>query len=1361
MADPLQQLRDVGAFLGDAVNWSRRNLPPVLNLDPIGALGLKAAELAKIAGAPETGQDIERASNIVSGQMAQTATDIVSAPTALYTLANAGVNAARPRTFDEIIAGTKDYGKPQLPGAEGALDITNKINTVGTALGERVANEPVDLQVLKPIKNISSDPLGNSAQLVGSLARIAGGLVPAPEAAVIKIGQLGKQMETGVKLIDAVTKNSAKALEFITPITFTPTKAGYAANAVAGAGITAGLEAILGDEPKVEQAVAETNEKTAAAYQGAKDVKNRQIVQAGMLPFEDWKDNAAVAAGIGGATVGALLLRRGMSAANIVTKPSTAIDAVFSDRLAPLRGTLEQIDPSTAKHFDAFSSRHSVDGSISTAVEHNFDSGRLPDAQVSQLGPVQPLQVTPHRVVVDKFNALPDPQKQQFSNLMNYATELDNRIDNLIQLYPQLDRYLKVRNPTTGEWDYDWNRLRGVVRSTAPGNTDDAIAVNLGGFAQGKGVKTVDLLKEIDTARSVPELAAMEKMLRGDYSTLTKYIENLGLRTADEADKFRKANINYSPTERDYGTNLWQRTRDAGSGRIDDMGDPITQRAQYLQTVISQAMKNQTRTYWMQYMWNARNQGDTLAKQLIERRATDVEASVDPKTNMIRVRHKDGKTNEYNADDVVSWRDDKGRSHVDFISDPLVRAALRQESPYAVNQAMYLMDKMRRWQQFWQTGPGTLVNTAFAPKSAAMTAFFGAIKKPNEVVGGPLDRALRYASGDKLYFPKGIPDLSNVLDVPQAIVSDTLSAIAHGIHNTMERSLTQNGAFSKMLGPGFARLVSDTSKQIWEDSVRFKMSDLGISHSAPLTDRAEYSNFMRNVAQQKSMLGATGEALKSVLHVLDQAHNIVSASPISAMVRNNMKRLTSDDLTKYAREYAADPGKRALAPSAFKNNKGMYGLSSALHMANTTLPYANVTIQAMADFARQLKKNPVPILAGTAIGVGLPTMMETGWNVSLGPEYTNYQYNVRTAQQQAQNLYFGVPGLPPEQGIEYPIDPFYRPFKVAIGTMVGAAFGLFDGSIFKPHNDIVKMRMQEIAMPRFQQAMKEAGSMSVGIQMPLPLEAGIAASGYIPGEISPFKSPFRKPSEHRLSGFDDERTSRYVNDNIFGIQLDRTFDEINRVIFGSFGDQIAESLRTFSRTSDAGAPISEAAQDVAQRETMRLKDGAKMFNGLLWTQSPKLSPYGVESTILHEKRTGIRNLTEALNEAQRVGMSGSRSRPGEPLMGSQQSMPADPVILQIAQQASILNRQLDKAFMAPMKAIQDQVVSIESSVKYSPKTQRQLLNELNSRLNDYQAAALSQIQLFEHQISLGLGRKVRLDQIRLEKGIDQFPPLNN
>ena len=127
MADPLQQLRDVGAFLGDAVNWSRRNLPPGLNLDPIGALGLKAAELAKIAGAPETGQDIERASNIVSGQMAQTSTDIVSAPTALYTLANAGVNAARPRTFDEIIAGTKDYGKPQLPGAEGALDITNKI----------------------------------------------------------------------------------------------------------------------------------------------------------------------------------------------------------------------------------------------------------------------------------------------------------------------------------------------------------------------------------------------------------------------------------------------------------------------------------------------------------------------------------------------------------------------------------------------------------------------------------------------------------------------------------------------------------------------------------------------------------------------------------------------------------------------------------------------------------------------------------------------------------------------------------------------------------------------------------------------------------------------------------------------------------------------------------------------------------------------------------------------------------------------------------------------------------------------------------------------------------------------------------
>lgn len=1362
MADPVEELRNAGSTLGDIVNWSRRNLPPIpgLNLDPLGSLGLNIADLTRLAGAPQTADDIKRTSDIVSGQMAQTGTDIISAPTGLYSLANAGVNAVRPKTFDEIIAGSKDYGKPQLPGAQGAIEFTQDVSTLGSAMGERIAGEKVDLGILGPIKQAETDPLGGVAQLTGSLARIAGGILPAPEGAVAAIANLGAKMETGIKVVDSIVKGTGKSLEFLTPITFTPTKVGYATNAVVGTGLTAGLEAILNDEPKVEQAVAQTNSETVAAFKGTEDIKNRKLVQAGMLPFTDWQDNAAVGAAIGGATVAALLLRKGLKGTSEALGTPTALDAMISDRLAPLRGSLAAIDPQTAKHFDNFSSRHSVDGSISTAVEHWVDTGRLPDAQVSQLGPVKPLSVTPQREVLERVNAL-GPKRDGFNRLLSLETELDNRIDNLINMkksdgthpYASLDKYLKYKNPTTGDWDYDYNRLRNLIPNLRGGNVDEAISVNMTGNQTGQRLSTIDLFNEIEALKRDPQLLALRNLFHNDYRTTTKYIENLGLRSKSEAEDFRKANINYSPTERDYGTNLWQRTKDANSG-VDDMGDPVAQRAEYFQTVISQAMKDQTKQYWMQRMWDARNQGSKYAKELITRRATEIDSFVDAQ-GKIKVRYKDGKTNEYNANDVVVWRDDKGKQHVDEISDPLVRAALKQESPYAVHQAMYIMDKARRFTQVIQTGLATTTNTLFAPLSAIQTVGFGAVKLPKDVVGGPLDRLVRYATNDKLRVPG---DITAILDAPQAIIADALSEISRRLYHGFESSSINNGPLARMLGPGHTQLLSDTFKGFWEDSIRYAMHDLGVSHSAPLTDTSTYYNWMRNTGQQKSMLGATGQALKEVYRVVDQAHNIVSASPISAMVRNNIDRLTPDRLTKVAREYAADPGKRALAPSAFESPIGK-GLSSALHIVNASFPYANVTIQSIADFMREAKKRPIDMAMGVTIGVGIPAMLATSYNVGLGPEYTDYQFNQRPASKQAQNLYFGIKGLPPEHGIEYPIDPFYRPFQVLASTLIGGTFGLYDGSIFKPSNDHVKMRMQEAAMPRFRQTIEEALTMSFGVQMPLAAEMLVVASGNIPGEISPFKSPIRKPSEHRLGGFDNERTSRYVDDNLFGVQIDRRFDELNRVVFGQLGEQVLGSLRTLSRTADAGAPISEGFQDIGEREVMRLKDGAKMFNGLLWTQSPKLSPYGVESTLLFDKRTGMRKLTEAYNEIQRAGMSGSKSRPGAPLQGAQQAMPVDTQILEIAQQASMLNRQLDKAFLSPLKALQDQVVSIESSVRFRPQTQRKLLNDLNAKIQDFQAGALSQIELFERLTSQRLGRKVRLDKINLERGVDQFAPL--
>ena len=53
--------------------------------------------------------------------------------------------------------------------------------------------------------------------------------------------------------------------------------------------------------------------------------------------------------------------------------------------------------------------------------------------------------------------------------------------------------------------------------------------------------------------------------------------------------------------------------------------------------------------------------------------------------------------------------------------------------------------------------------------------------------------------------------------------------------------------------------------------------------------------------------------------------------------------------------------------------------------------------------------------------VGLPALAAYGWNEMLGQEYNDYAMEQRAASDVVMSTYIGIPGLPPEQGLEIPL----------------------------------------------------------------------------------------------------------------------------------------------------------------------------------------------------------------------------------------------------------------------------------------------------------------------------------------------------
>lgn len=190
------------------------------------------------------------------------------------------------------------------------------------------------------------------------------------------------------------------------------------------------------------------------------------------------------------------------------------------------------------------------------------------------------------------------------------------------------------------------------------------------------------------------------------------------------------------------------------------------------------------------------------------------------------------------------------------------------------------------------------------------------------------------------------------------------------------------------------------------------------------------------VAAHRELFTAVSEAPR-----FNAAERMIKAGvPADDAVRR-ARKITGDN-TKSGRSYTVD-GKQIRADAVNKEAMVAAPITGAVTEAlRKYFPYSNPTIQGMRRMINSAAADPIGFNLKSWASIGIPGLAAVAWNEMLsqnnpdGYNYSEFNFNERSAQDQTMRIYFGIPGQPPEKGIFIDISHeqamFLSPFQAAL-----------------------------------------------------------------------------------------------------------------------------------------------------------------------------------------------------------------------------------------------------------------------------------------------------------------------------------------
>jgi hypothetical protein len=1244
----------------------------------------------------------------------ETAATFAAAPTGLYSLADAALQWAS--------GGNKGI---KLPGADAAAQITKDIQTPVREVSSAIVGKPVDDNLLSGTQN----------DLVSSWTRLgfAAGATVNPTALAAIPG--ASKLAAGIEELGSLGRGALTTLEVLSPavISKNPTPLLIGANTAVAAGISTGLEALIGDAKTGTEAKQKIDSFAAGAQdtamQGVEEAKTVHPVLAGSSTpgALSWSDVAAagvVTAGIFGFYKRDLAYRAitGLKQGETTTSSlGTVLKEQIGDAGAPIheawKKQLKSVNMKDANDVaDATKTRmdQRSGSSIDTQLQQTYEFGDLPNSNV-KIPPINDL-MTGYRA------ATPEQQAAAVARI-NARHEIDTRQLNA-------NKTMNLGSPIGQQGD---SLFQGVTRMK--GWDDTKVAYHM------DDVSTSDLYKRWND-RSDPVVTALSDSYFAALRKMPDYLYEQRSIMKHEANLLYKQNPNYAATKlADGRSHLGSRHPDPGTG-LRDPGNPFEELPKYVDEMVRFTEANKTRREILGAMIRYKDAGDPFAAKMIGR--------VDKKL------HESTSAGDLN----VRFRDVDGRPRDVEILDPVFRRAMQNIGRPAgltlISGRNKFLGGMARAFENAAVGPlAAVAGTVFAPVGTAYSVLAGSVfRDKNLGAAGRLDKWMLGLTNNK-FGVRGDPTFA--AEVAFRAAQNVGAVLTQRAAKVLrDQILKGNIDGSTKLGPHTA--------QVWADlaSNKFKASgiadlqrrgQLGPASVMTIDPSKRFADAAKMLKGQNPLEKANG-LVSDILHA-------ISSAPATTLYAVNRGRPKIDQwkTDKLAREFSGDPTRSGSFTSP---------VGKAVGYLTSSIPWGNIYIQANAKLIGSFRRDPIGTSAGVFNLVAVPTVLsmvqiiraEDWVDPKTGEKrnYADYAYNVRSPDRQAMYLYVPILGRPPEQGLELPLDPVMRLFKHGVEVLAGQALGLFDKTIFKEENRSLKTAIQALGGERYtnlnplKEGSQAASLLNQSVLPPTPPLLGAATAVTGLGKTRGW-TDYQALPKKTTDGFEDKHKSAWAEEAMASIAADT-----GRFIYGVLADA--------AQAHGEGKSTGQILDQVGKRYSQKLGDSTKYISGPLFESFQAISP-STETAALQAKGKldAIKKLTQAYNDTTDRGGSvgnfiGSPKRGYTEGLGKAPAPAVDQNMLHLAELVVKFAPQLEQEFLGKNKDLFALRSQVQNSSEYTPQAKRAIMNGYAEQIVDNNRELVNRIDMIERNLSLQFGVQIKLDKIDPRKGMQQFKPLN-
>lgn len=596
-----------------------------------------------------------------------------------------------------------------------------------------------------------------------------------------------------------------------------------------------------------------------------------------------------------------------------------------------------------------------------TRVEEAINTGQLTTADASFKSPVAP------RVLFDAYNSLNKNTRQNVGRYINLKDMRDDIVlaiekgeatnADLLNIDTQLQNIVKI-TPEAEEFSKRYNTVTKALRD----------------FSQGS-------------------LFSPEYKVRLDQ-TRANYVP-LELTNVDpEAGLLQR--MYQAQTKGGKADNEWflQNRESAGQYDINRRADPMDMLMQSVEATLTARMKNDTKVAIIDALQNsAVNQKLLGENNYIIKRVKSDEAT-DNADRLIRI-YRNGEKETY-------------------ITSKLT-AQLLQFDPYIAKYPALFVPK----RIFEQAAVGPL-SVTFAPVTMLRDAIGGRVTAPTDIMA------------------------PNLLDVGAAIPQQLWAKSLGAISNHFQQSFVTGDASlpSWLMTEAAQKRFSDNVAQAYTQTLYHQANSAGGFDASLMKERIRIGNGALDELQKtltSSDVTLPGVAfskarIANMINGWRALFNTIQDAPrFAAIAKNTKKGMDTAEATRFARQLTGDVTKsgRVFDSAGFQMgvdavdqgllNTANKGIGLATELLRESTPFFNPMIQGNRRLLQAMIDDPVGFNVKAWQNIGLPSLAAFGWNEMLGKEYNDYAMNERSARDVVMNMYIGLPGKPPQEGLEIPI----------------------------------------------------------------------------------------------------------------------------------------------------------------------------------------------------------------------------------------------------------------------------------------------------------------------------------------------------